>query len=74
MPAVVAAKVERLSIAFRVEGGGFVHGHAADRIFGLYTGFGHLLFLSLSLLFAAEVAAKNGWYIAADYFRSRKDC
>ncbi len=34
LPAAVAAKVERLSIAFGVERGRFVHGHAADRIFG----------------------------------------
>ena len=34
LPAVVAAKVERLSIAFGVESGGFVHGHSADGIFG----------------------------------------
>jgi hypothetical protein len=32
--AVAAAKVERLSIAFSVQGGGFVHGHSADGVFG----------------------------------------
>jgi hypothetical protein len=31
---VVAAKVERLSLAFGVESGRFVHGHSADRVFG----------------------------------------
>ena len=31
---VLAAKVEGLSIAFGVEGGGFVHGHAADGVDG----------------------------------------
>jgi hypothetical protein len=30
---VVAAKVERLSLAFGVKRGGFVHGHAADGVF-----------------------------------------
>jgi hypothetical protein len=34
LPAVVAAKVERLSLAFGVESGRFVHGHSADGIFG----------------------------------------
>ncbi len=34
LPAVVAAKVERLAIALGVECGAFVHGHAADRVFG----------------------------------------
>src|SRR5680860_95123 len=34
LPTVVAAKVERLSIAFGVESGCFVHGHSADGIFG----------------------------------------
>src|ERR1035441_2442863 len=34
LPAVVAAKVERLSIAFAVESGCFVHGHSADGVFG----------------------------------------
>ena len=33
LPAVVAAKVERLAIAFGAERGGFVHGHSADRVF-----------------------------------------
>jgi hypothetical protein len=32
LPAVVAAKVERLSIAFCVESGCFVHRHAADGV------------------------------------------
>src|SRR5664279_4111417 len=34
LPAMVAAKVERLSIAFSVESGCFVHGHSADGVFG----------------------------------------
>lgn len=34
LPAVVAAKVERLSIALRLKSGGFVHGHSADGVFG----------------------------------------
>jgi hypothetical protein len=34
LPTVVAAKVERLSIAFGVESGSFVHGHSADGVFG----------------------------------------
>jgi hypothetical protein len=34
LPTVVAAKVERLSIAFGVESGCFVHGHSADGVFG----------------------------------------
>jgi hypothetical protein len=34
LPAVVAAKVKRLSIAFGVESGGFIHGHSADGVFG----------------------------------------
>ena len=34
LPAVIAAKGERLSIAFGVERGGFVHGHSADRVLG----------------------------------------
>jgi hypothetical protein len=31
---VVAAKVERLSIAFGVDGGCFIYSHAADGVFG----------------------------------------
>jgi hypothetical protein len=31
---VVTAKIERLSIAFGVESGCFVHGHSADGVFG----------------------------------------
>ncbi len=34
LPTVVAAKVEPLSIAFGMGSGGFVHGHAADGVFG----------------------------------------
>jgi len=34
LPTVVAAKVKRLSIAFGMESGGFVHGHSADGVFG----------------------------------------
>jgi hypothetical protein len=34
LPTVVAAKVERLSIAFDVEGVRFIHGHSADGVFG----------------------------------------
>jgi hypothetical protein len=34
LPTLVAAKVERLSIAFGVESGRFVHGHSADGVFG----------------------------------------
>ena len=34
LPTVVAAKVERLSIAFGVESGRFIHGHSADGVFG----------------------------------------
>ena len=32
MSAAGAAEVERLSIAFSVEGGGGIHGHAADEV------------------------------------------
>jgi hypothetical protein len=44
---VVAAKVDRLSLAFGVESGRFVHGHAADGIFGHGFRFfhGHVSFL-----------------------------
>ena len=47
LPAMVAAKVERLSIAFGVESGGFVHVHSADGIFGRGFRFvhGHVPFL-----------------------------
>jgi hypothetical protein len=47
LPAVVAAKVERFSIAFGVESGGFVHGHSADGVFGHRFRFfhGHVSFL-----------------------------
>jgi hypothetical protein len=34
LPTVVAAKVERLSTAFGVESGCFVHGHSADGVLG----------------------------------------
>ena len=46
-PTVVAAKVERLSIAFGVKSGCFVHGHSADGIFGHGFRFfhGHVSFL-----------------------------
>jgi hypothetical protein len=33
-PTVLAAKVEGFSIAFGVEGGGGIHGHSADGVFG----------------------------------------
>jgi hypothetical protein len=47
LSAVVAAKVERLSIAFGVESGCFVHRHAADGVFGHGFRFfhGHVPFL-----------------------------
>ena len=47
LPTVVAAKVERLSIAFGVESGGFVHSHSADGILGHGFRFfhGHVSFL-----------------------------
>jgi hypothetical protein len=47
LPTLVAAKVERLSIAFGVESGGFVHGHSADGVFGHGFRFihGHVSFL-----------------------------
>jgi hypothetical protein len=47
LPTVVAAKVERLSIAFGVESGCFVHGHSADGVFGRGFRFfhGHVPFL-----------------------------
>jgi hypothetical protein len=47
LPAVVAAKVESLSIAFGVESGCFVHGHSADGVFGHGFRFfyGHFSFL-----------------------------
>ena len=47
LPAVVAAKVERLSIAFGVESGCFVHVHSADGVFGRGFRFfhGHVPFL-----------------------------
>jgi hypothetical protein len=34
LPALVAAKVERLPAAFGMEGGRFVHVHSADGVFG----------------------------------------
>jgi hypothetical protein len=47
LPTAVAAKVERLSIAFGVESGCFVHGHSTDRVFGHGFRFlhGHVSFL-----------------------------
>jgi hypothetical protein len=44
---MVAAKVERLSIAFGVESGCLVHGHSADGVFGHGLRFfhGHVPFL-----------------------------
>jgi hypothetical protein len=47
LPAVIAAKVERLSIAFGVESDCFVHGHSADGVFGHGFRFfhGHVSFL-----------------------------
>jgi hypothetical protein len=48
-PAVFAAKIERLSIAFGVDRGGLVHGHAADGVFGRGFRFihGHVPFLGV---------------------------
>jgi hypothetical protein len=43
---VVTAKIERLSIAFGVESGRFVHGHSADGVFGHGSRFFHGMFLS----------------------------
>jgi hypothetical protein len=34
LPTVVAAKVERLSLAFSVKSGCFIHGHSANGVFG----------------------------------------
>jgi hypothetical protein len=34
LPAVVATKVEGLSVTFGVKSGAFVHGHSADGVFG----------------------------------------
>lgn len=34
LPTMVAAEIKRLSIAFGMESGGFVHGHPADGVFG----------------------------------------
>jgi hypothetical protein len=53
LPAVVAAKVERLPIAFGVESGSFVHGHSADGVFGLGFRFihGHVSFLVVVTMF-----------------------
>ena len=53
LPTLVATKVERLSIAFGVESGCFVHGHSADGVFGHRFRFFHghaplLVILSLS--------------------------
>jgi hypothetical protein len=47
LPTLVAAKVERPSIAFGVESGCFVHGHSADGVFGHGFRFfhGHVPFL-----------------------------
>jgi len=55
LPTVVAAKVECLSIAFGVECGGFVHGHAADGIDCFGSGFIHSLFLSGSFLIVLAI-------------------
>jgi hypothetical protein len=41
LPAVVAAKVKRLAIAFGLESGCFVHGHSADGVFGFGFRFVH---------------------------------
>ena len=47
LPAVVAAKVERLPTAFGMEGSCFVHVHSADGVFGRGFRFfhGHVPFL-----------------------------
>lgn len=45
-PTVLAAKVEGFSIAFGMEGGGGIHGHSADGVFG----FGFRLFMMLFLV------------------------
>lgn len=59
LPAVSAAKIERLSIVLSAESGGFVHGHAADGIVGVSrSGFGHLLLLAW-LQIQADVATKR---------------
>jgi hypothetical protein len=38
---VLATEVEGLAIALRVDGGSFVHGHAADGVLGSRFGCGH---------------------------------
>ena len=53
MPAVVAAEVKRFSIAFSVEGRGFVHVHATDWVFRVDRGCGHLSFTLSQRLFLA---------------------
>jgi hypothetical protein len=47
LPTVVAAKVERFSIAFSLESGCFVHGHSTDGVFdhGFRFFHGHAPFL-----------------------------
>jgi hypothetical protein len=53
LPTVVAAKVDRLSIAFGVESGCFVHSHSADGVFGHGFRFfhGHVPFLVVVTVF-----------------------
>ena len=53
LSALVAAKKERLSTAFDMESGGFVHGHSADRVFGHGFRFfhGHISFLVVVIIF-----------------------
>ena len=58
LPAMVAAKIECLSVAFSVQGGSFVHAHAADRVFGVISRFGHSGFLSWCCLCAPIFAVR----------------
>jgi hypothetical protein len=53
LSAVVAAKVEHLSVALSVQGGGLVHGHSADGVLGHGFRFihGHVSFLVVITVF-----------------------
>ena len=67
LPTVVAAKVERLSIAFGVESRGFVHVHSADGVFGHGFRFFHCFVSFLAVVIALFQCGRNEEWLSRPF-------
>ena len=67
LPTVVAAKVERLSIAFGVESRGFVHVHSADGVFGHGFRFFHCFVSFLVVVIALLQCGRNEEWLSRPF-------